>query len=81
MLAKNKFTQLFLLAQKTAPRDRRNVRYSAINEQDSMPSSAAFRNRFGSLIRAYQLIGYTPRTDYSFVEINRYLRGRHPVVP
>jgi hypothetical protein len=32
------------------------------------------------LIRAYQLIGYTPRTDYSFLEINRYLRGRHPEV-
>jgi len=30
-------------------------------------------NRFGSLIRAYQLIGYTPQIDYSFVEINRYL--------
>ncbi|MFT3783542.1 MAG: recombinase family protein [Nibricoccus sp.] len=51
-----------------------------IDEQDAMPSSAAFRNRFGSLIRAYQLIGYTPRTDYSFIEINRYLRGRHPEI-
>jgi len=49
-----------------------------IDEQDIMPSSAAFRTRFGSLIRAYQLIGYTPRSDYSFVEINRYLRGQHP---
>jgi len=37
-----------------------------IDEQDSMASSAAFRHRFGSLIRAYQLVGYTPRTDYSF---------------
>ena len=45
-----------------------------------MASSAAFRHRFGSLIRAYQLVGYTPRTDYSFLEINRYLRGRHPEV-
>jgi hypothetical protein len=33
-----------------------------------------------SLVRAYQLVGYTPRTDYSFLEINRYLRGRHPEV-
>ena len=32
-----------------------------IDEQDSMPSSTAFRYRFGSLIRAYQLVGYTPR--------------------
>lgn len=51
-----------------------------IDEQEAMPSSAAFRNRFGSLIRAYQLIGYTPRADYSFLEINKYLRGRHPEV-
>jgi len=51
-----------------------------IDEQDSMPSSAAFRHRFGSLVRAYQLVGYTPRTDYSFLEINRYLRGRHPEI-
>lgn len=51
-----------------------------IDEQESMPSSAAFRHRFGSLIRAYLLIGYTPRTDYSFLEINRYLRGRHPEI-
>lgn len=51
-----------------------------IDEQEIMPSSAAFRNRFGSLIRAYQLIGYTPETDYSFVEINRYLRERHPEI-
>ena len=51
-----------------------------IDEQDAMPSSAAFRHRFGSLVRAYQLVGYTPRTDYSFLEINRYLRGRHPEI-
>jgi hypothetical protein len=51
-----------------------------IDEQDSMPSSAAFRHRFGSLIRAYVLIGYTPQTDYSFIEVNRYLRGRHPEI-
>lgn len=51
-----------------------------IDEQEEMPSSAAFRNRFGSLIRAYALVGYTPATDYSFVEINRYLRGRHPEI-
>jgi DNA invertase Pin-like site-specific DNA recombinase len=51
-----------------------------IDEQEAMPSSAAFRNRFGSLIRAYSLIGYTPEIDYSFIEINRYLRGRHPEI-
>ncbi|MEN9661767.1 MAG: hypothetical protein RL324_716 [Verrucomicrobiota bacterium] len=51
-----------------------------IDEQEAMPSSAAFRNRFGSLVRAYQLIGYAPKTDYSFLEVNRYLRARHPEI-
>jgi DNA invertase Pin-like site-specific DNA recombinase len=51
-----------------------------IDEQEGMPSSTAFAHRFGSLIRAYKLVGYTPDTDYSFVEINRYLRLRHPEV-
>lgn len=51
-----------------------------IDEQETMPSSAVYRHRFGSLVRAYALIGYTPEIDYSFVEINRYLRGRHPQI-
>lgn len=51
-----------------------------IDEEDAMASSAAFRHRFGSLIRAYQLIGYAPPIDYSFIEVNRYLRGRHPEI-
>src|SRR5581483_6345892 len=32
------------------------------------------------LIRAYQLIGYSPATDYSFLQINRYLRERYPAI-
>ena len=51
-----------------------------IDEQESMPSTAAFRHRFGSLVRAYALIGYTPKIDYSFLEINRYLRTRYPEI-
>jgi hypothetical protein len=51
-----------------------------IDEEDAMPSSAAFRHRFGSLVRAYSMVGYTPHTDYSFLEINRYLRLKHPEV-
>ena len=48
-----------------------------IDEEEEMPSSAAFRHRFGSLVSAYRLIGYTPEIDYSFIEINRDLRKRH----
>lgn len=49
-----------------------------IDEDDDAPSSSAYRSRFGSLLRAYSLIGYTPRRDYAYLEINRSLRRRHP---
>lgn len=49
-----------------------------IDETEGMPSSAAFRHRFGSLVRAYTLIGYDPGIDYTFIEENRRLRRRHP---
>ncbi|MGE8317775.1 MAG: recombinase family protein [Comamonas sp.] len=49
-----------------------------IDEDDEAPSSSAYRTRFGSLLRAYSLIGYTPRRDYAYLEINRLLRRRHP---
>jgi len=51
-----------------------------IDEYEDMPSSAAFRHRFGSLIAAYTLIGYTPQTDYGFIEVNRRLRRQHPAI-
>lgn len=48
-----------------------------IDETDDMPSSMAYRHRFGSLIGAYELIGYTPVRDYRYLEINRALRELH----
>lgn len=51
-----------------------------IDETEGLPSSSAYRSRFGSLLRAYNLIGYTPRRDYRYVEINRALRALHPTV-
>jgi hypothetical protein len=51
-----------------------------IDETEGMPSSSAYVQRFGSLIRAYQAVGYTPDRDYKFLEINRYLRQLHPKV-
>jgi DNA invertase Pin-like site-specific DNA recombinase len=48
-----------------------------IDEADDMPSSSAYRHRFGSLVRAYQLIGFSPARDYRFIEINRALRAMH----
>ncbi|WP_339113728.1 recombinase family protein [Thioclava sp. GXIMD2076] len=49
-----------------------------IDESEGMPSSAAYRSRFGSLLRAYSLVGFTPERDYRYVEINRELRKLHP---
>jgi DNA invertase Pin-like site-specific DNA recombinase len=51
-----------------------------IDEAEDLPSSSAFRNRFGSLVSAYRLIGYDPEIDYSFIEINRQLRKKHPEI-
>lgn len=51
-----------------------------IDEAEGMASSSVYRTRFGSLIRAYQLIGYTPDRDYRFVETNRQLRLMYPQV-
>jgi hypothetical protein len=51
-----------------------------IDELEDMPSSAAFRHRFGSLVAAYSLIGYSPQIDYNFIEINRRLRRKHPQI-
>lgn len=51
-----------------------------IDEREDMPSSSVYRNRFGSLLRAYHLVGYSPRRDYRYIEINRHLRAMHPDV-
>jgi DNA invertase Pin-like site-specific DNA recombinase len=45
-----------------------------IDETENIPSSTAYRKRFGSLVRAYSLIGYTPVRDYAYIEVNRAVR-------
>lgn len=51
-----------------------------IDEAEGMPSTSAYIHRFGSLVRAYQLVGFTPDRDYRYLEINRALRQMHPGV-
>jgi hypothetical protein len=48
-----------------------------INEAPDMPSAATYRHRFQNLRRAYELIGYTPARDYSYIATNRALRELH----
>lgn len=49
-----------------------------IDETEQSPSSSAYRSRFGSLLRAYQLVGYSPGRDYRYIETNRALRRMYP---
>ena len=51
-----------------------------IDESDGMPSAAAYAHRFGSLIRAYQTVGFTPDRDYQYLEVNQFLRRLHPEI-
>jgi hypothetical protein len=51
-----------------------------IDEVENGPSSGAYLHRFGSLPRAYALIGYDPGRDYGYIEINRNLRRMFPTV-
>ena len=51
-----------------------------IDETEGMPSSSVYSARFGSLVRAYSLVGFTPERDYAYLEINRLLRRLHPEI-
>ena len=51
-----------------------------IDETESMPSTSVYVHRFGSLIRAYQMVGFTPDRDYRYLEVNRFLRQLHPEI-
>lgn len=51
-----------------------------IDEAEDMPSSAVYANRFGSLLRAYQSVGFTPDRDYQYLEINQVLRRMYPLI-
>ena len=51
-----------------------------IDETEGMSSSSVYSHRFGSLVRAYTLVGFTPDRDYGYLEINRLLRRLHPEI-
>jgi hypothetical protein len=68
--------------------DRLRVLYQArghlsgliIDEAADLPSSSTYSARFGSLGRAYQLVGFTPERDFRYIEINRVLRSLQPEI-
>jgi DNA invertase Pin-like site-specific DNA recombinase len=51
-----------------------------IDETDGLASSSAYQSRFGTLLRAYALVGFTPDCDYRYIEINRALRRMYPQI-
>jgi DNA invertase Pin-like site-specific DNA recombinase len=51
-----------------------------IDEAEDLPSSSTYSARFGSLGRAYQLVGFTPDRDLRYIEINRLVRGLQPEI-
>lgn len=51
-----------------------------IDETEGMPSTSVYVYRFGSLIRAYQTVGFTPGRDYRYIETNRFIRQLHPEI-
>ncbi|MEN8130567.1 MAG: recombinase family protein [Pseudomonadota bacterium] len=51
-----------------------------IDETDGMPSTAVYSHRFGGLIRAYKMVGFTPDRDYRYLETNKFLRRFHPKI-
>jgi hypothetical protein len=59
---------------------RQHVSLSAalIDGAEGLPSSGAYRSRFGSLLAAYRLAGFDPGRDYAYLEVNRELRVLHP---
>lgn len=51
-----------------------------IDETEGMPSTSIYSHRFGSLVRAYQMVGFTPDRDYRYLETNKFLRRFHPEI-
>lgn len=61
-------------------RERGTLSAVIIDEADDIPSSHVYQARFGSLLRAYRLVGYAPTRDCGHIEINRMLRAMHPEI-
>ncbi|MDZ4253394.1 MAG: recombinase family protein [Sulfuritalea sp.] len=51
-----------------------------IDQSPDLPGYDAVTRRFGSLARAYDLIGFRPKADLHYFEVNRKLRQRYPEI-
>ena len=53
---------------------------SIINQNPGSPGTTVYAQRFGSLSKAYQLVGFSPVRNLEFLELNRRLRTLHPEI-
>jgi DNA invertase Pin-like site-specific DNA recombinase len=51
-----------------------------IDQAPDMPSAAAYRTRFGSLARAYEMIGYRDDRSDERAALNKRLRAKYPEI-
>ena len=51
-----------------------------INQAEDMPNAATYAQRFGSLHRAYELVGFHTQRNNDFIEVNKRLRRLHPEI-
>lgn len=51
-----------------------------IDQHPDMPSAATYRHRFGSLARAYEMIGYRTDRDQERIALNKRFRAMHPEI-
>ena len=63
---------------KQLAQERTTLSSQLIDSAENMPTSGAYRSRFGSLLQAYRLAGFAPDRDYRYLEINRELRALYP---
>jgi DNA invertase Pin-like site-specific DNA recombinase len=59
-------------------RDRGTLSGVLIDEAPDLPTSTSVGDRFGGLLRAYELVGFTPERDYQHLQTNRQLRRLYP---
>jgi DNA invertase Pin-like site-specific DNA recombinase len=51
-----------------------------IDQSPEMPNSCTYIQRFGTLARAYELVGFRPQRDMEYQEVNRRMRRLHPEI-
>lgn len=51
-----------------------------IDKAEDIPSSGVYIHRFGSLLKAYEKIGYTPLKNYAYLKINKHIREMHGMI-